>query len=131
MPVNRNILNDKPTIDLAYVNSLNLQPENTVDEVVAAVICGDVHRVTMRVWRRQGKGPAYIKDPSEHGHGNVRYRYADLIAYQDANRIDPSKLTGDAEILYKNCMGSPRDKVRYETGGETPSDDDIFVKEPM
>jgi hypothetical protein len=131
VPVQRYILNEKPAIDLAYVNTLNLRPENLVNEQVAAVILGK-HRVTLRVWRRMEppRGPAFIKDPSEHGHGDVRYRYADLLAWQDANRTDPSALTGDAEILYRNCMGSDRSRVQYETG-ETPGDSDVFTQEPM
>lgn len=39
---------------------------------------------TLRVWRRRGRGPAYIKTGRL-----VLYRRSDLDAWLDANRVDP------------------------------------------
>src|SRR5260370_40117622 len=98
MPVNRYILDETPRVTLADVNAMNLQPENLVREEVAAVII-DRHRVTLRVWRRQGRGPTYIKDLEGGVGGDIRYRYGDLQDWLKANTVDPSKLSGTAEIL--------------------------------
>jgi len=40
----------------------------------------------LRKWRLLGKGPAYVKIGRL-----VRYRHADLMAYLDANRVQPGQ----------------------------------------
>lgn len=43
---------------------------------------------TLRAWRRQGRGPAYIR----YGR-SIRYRIADLDAWVAAHRVDPTRQT--------------------------------------
>jgi len=56
-----------------------------VNEIRAAeILCVAVQ--TLRNWRHQRKGPAYLKISR-----SVRYRVDDLENYMDSKRIDPEK----------------------------------------
>ncbi|MBF0342356.1 MAG: helix-turn-helix domain-containing protein [Magnetococcales bacterium] len=50
----------------------------------------DVHAQTLTIWRRQNRGPKYI--PIE---GNIRYDQADLVAWLESRKVDPSSLGKD------------------------------------
>jgi len=57
-----------------------------VNEVKAAkIICVAVQ--TLRNWRHQRKGPAYLKISRA-----VRYKVKDLESFIDSKRIDPEKM---------------------------------------
>lgn len=45
----------------------------------------DIHRVTLAVWRQDGRGPKYVKLGR-----NVRYRRSDVEAYIRKNTIEPT-----------------------------------------
>jgi hypothetical protein len=125
MPVKKYLLdpNDPPKLTLADINARKYQPDNFVQEEVAAIIL-DVHRVTLRVWRRQDppRGPAFSKSDG----GDIRYRYGDLLAWFERNKIDPSNMSPDALLLYQRSR-SGRSRVQFETG-EVPSGDDVFAQ---
>lgn len=54
-----------------------------ITEVEAAPYVG-MSRAWLRTARRQGRGPAYIRDGRA-----IRYRIADLDAYLRAHRVEP------------------------------------------
>jgi hypothetical protein len=54
-------------------------PDELLNDTQTAKILG-LAKGTLAVWRVKGKGPAYVKIGA-----NVRYRYASIIAYIDAN----------------------------------------------
>lgn len=103
MPTTRRryLMNEKPAITRAELHELKLQPNDVIREHIAACVI-DRHRVTLRIWRRQGRGPAYIKD----AFGNIQYRYGDLLEYFKSNTIDPSKLKGTPENTYRLAQSS-------------------------
>jgi hypothetical protein len=53
------------------------------EKQAAQILCCSV--AALRKWRLLGTGPAYVKVGRL-----VRYREADLMAYLDANRIEPT-----------------------------------------
>ncbi|MFA1701659.1 helix-turn-helix transcriptional regulator [Mycobacterium intracellulare] len=58
-------------------------PTASVEAAVAAPMIG-VGPDTLKMWRRKGIGPAYVK------FGNrVRYRVADIEAWLDAHTVTP------------------------------------------
>lgn len=61
--------------------------EQVINEVRAAeILCVAVQ--TLRNWRHQRKGPAYLKISS-----SVRYKLEDLEIFMDSKRVDPEKAT--------------------------------------
>ena len=61
-----------------------VQPKNALNEKAAAAYLN--YKVnTLRVWRSQSKGPAFIRT-SENG-GGIRYLIKDLDAWQASNRV--------------------------------------------
>ena len=59
--------------------------EQVINEIRAAeILCVAVQ--TLRNWRHQRKGPAYLKISR-----SVRYRVDDLEKYINSKRIDPEK----------------------------------------
>lgn len=57
-----------------------------VESAVAAPMIG-VEPLTLKLWRRKGIGPPYVK------FGNrVRYRVADIEAWLDAHTVTPESL---------------------------------------
>ena len=65
---------------LTYFNELNV---NAVDERKAARVLG-VAVQTLRNWRHQRRGPAYVKMGR-----SVRYEINDLVEYLKKKKIDP------------------------------------------
>lgn len=45
-------------------------------------------RQTLEAWRHRGQGPAYIRQGR-----SIRYRLADLTAWQEKNRVEPGGKT--------------------------------------
>ena len=43
---------------------------------------------TLHDWRSRGRGPAYLRL----GGRAVRYRYSDLVAWADAQRVEPASV---------------------------------------
>jgi hypothetical protein len=60
-----------------------LEPYRSGSERVASPILG-VSLSTLRNWRVQGKGPPYLKLGRK-----VSYPLADLLAWRDAQRVNP------------------------------------------
>lgn len=120
MPTKRNIRYEPPA-DKSYFEAQNYKANDLVKEPVAAVLMGR-HRVTLRVWRRQGRGCAYVKDSA----GNILYRVGDIWDWAKANTIDPAKLTGSAENLHRLCR-SNLERVRYKASSK-PCGEDVFKK---
>ena len=58
------------------------RPTPTIDEQNAAPYVGYT-RDALRKWRREGRGPAYIRF-----NRSVRYRVSDLDAWLDAHRVE-------------------------------------------
>lgn len=58
-------------------------PQNTITEQDAAPYLG-LSRAWLRVARREGRGPAYLRIGRA-----IRYRVSDLDAYLAAHRIEP------------------------------------------
>ena len=59
------------------------EPNSYVNDVKAADII-DASPQTMRNWRFEGRGPAYVKKGRM-----VRYRVQDLLDFMESGRIDP------------------------------------------
>ncbi len=60
------------------------ETSNLVRECEAARLLG-VSVASMRRWRREGRGPAYVRVE-----GCIRYRVADLQAFMAANTVVPN-----------------------------------------
>jgi hypothetical protein len=121
MPPNRNLC--EPPGYKGPVDAQNYNANDLVKEPIAAVLMGR-HRVTLRAWRRQGRGCAYVKDAG----GNILYRVGDIWEWAKANTIDPAKLKGTVENICRLSRSSNIEHLRYETG-ETPCAPDAFLKE--
>lgn len=48
-----------------------------------------VHVTTVKQWRQQSRGPAYIKAEGGGG-GTVRYRLADVEAWEESRLVKPA-----------------------------------------
>lgn len=59
-------------------------PPPTYTDTEGAAAYLSMSPATLETWRARGKGPAFIKSGS-----NVRYSYADLDAFMQANRQEP------------------------------------------
>lgn len=58
-------------------------PTRALDERAAAAVLGYTG-AALRLWRREGRGPAYVRFGR-----SVRYLPADLAAWQQAHRVEP------------------------------------------
>ena len=66
--------------DFLNTTDNQLYSEKQAAEILACSVA------VLRKWRLLGKGPAYVKIGRL-----VRYRHTDLMAYLDANRIQPGQ----------------------------------------
>jgi hypothetical protein len=69
--------------------SRNFNANDLVKPQVAATILKK-HLVTLAVWRREARGPAFIRGLDVRA---VLYRVGDLWDWAQRNTVDPSKLT--------------------------------------
>lgn len=62
----------------------NLAGTSLTSREAAAFLAASVK--TLDLWRREGRGPAFIRQGR-----SIRYRLADLIAFQESHKVEPER----------------------------------------